>query len=321
MCLGVLALALVLFIPSFSAEAQQKAKVPRIGFLRLGSSPQAFVEGFQQGLRELGYVEGQNIIIEYRFADKGSDQLAELGSELLRLKVDIIVASASQAALAAKKLTRTVPIVFAGIIDPIDAGLVNSLSRPGGNITGTSLMSLDLATKRVELLREIVPQLSRLAVLGNPSHPSYPSQMRAIEAGAKSLGVQVEGIGVHGPNDFETAFRIARKAHALIQLEDALFTTHRDSVIGLSLANRVPVIYGFREHVEAGGLISYGPSFRELYRRAAVFVDKILKGTKPDHLPVEQPTKFELVINNRTAKTLGLTIPPSLLLRADQVIE
>src|SRR5262245_17174130 len=174
--IGFFVLVATLALVPYASEAQQAVKVPRIGFLRSGPPPQAFVEGFQQGLRELGYVEGQNIIVEYRFADKGIDQLAQLGSELLRLKVDIIVASASQAALAAKNLTRTVPIVFAGIIDPVDAGLVNSLSQPGGNITGTSLMSIDLATKRVELLKEIVPHLSRLAVLGNPSHPSYPSQ-------------------------------------------------------------------------------------------------------------------------------------------------
>jgi putative ABC transport system substrate-binding protein len=182
-------------------------------------------------------------------------------------------------------------------------------------------MSIDLATKRVELLKGIVPQLSRLAVLGNLAHPSYGSQIRAIEAGARSLGVQVESIGVRGPNDFEAAFRAAQKAQVLIQLDDVLFTNHRSSLTQLAVANRLPAVYGFREHVEAGGLMSYGPSFPELYRRAAVFVDKILKGTKPADLPVEQPTKFELVINLKTAKALGLTIPHAVLLRADEVIQ
>ena len=182
-------------------------------------------------------------------------------------------------------------------------------------------MSIDLATKRVELLKEIVPRLSRLAVLGNPEHPSYASQVRAIEAGARTLGVQVEVIGVRTPNEFGAAFRTARKAQVLIQLDEVLFTSHRNSLVELAVANRLPVVYGFREHVEAGGLMSYGPNFRELYQRAAVFVDKILKGTKPGDLPVEQPTKFELVINLKTAKALKLTIPQTLLLQADQVIE
>jgi len=319
--LGVLTLALVLFTPVLSAEAQQTPKVPMIGFLRSGPPPQAFVDGFRQGLRELGYVEGQNIIVEYRFADAGTAQLAELASELVRLKVDIILASATPAALAAKNVKRTVPVVFAGVLDPIDSGVVNSLARPSGNITGTSFMAIDLAAKRLELLKEIVPQLSRVAVLGNLEHPSYASQIRAIEAGARSLGVRVDGIGVRGPNDFEAAFRRARMAQGLIQLDDVLFSTHRGRLVELAITNRLPAIYGFREHVEAGGLVSYGPNFRELYRRAAFFVDKILKGAKPDALPVEQPTKFELLVNTRTAAALGLTMPPSLLLRADQLVE
>jgi putative ABC transport system substrate-binding protein len=272
-------------------------------------------------LRELGYVEGQNIITEYRFAERGAAELDELGSELLRLKVNVILASATPAAAAAKNLTRTVPIVFAGVVDPVDSGIVSSLSRPGGNITGTTLISIDLATKRVELLKEIVPRLSRVAVLGNPEHPSYASQIRTIESGARALGVQVNVIGVSTPDEFEAAFRTARKAQVLIQLDDVLFTSHRNSLVELAAANRLPVIYGFREHVEAGGLMSYGPSLRELYRRAAVFVDKILKGAKPADLPVEQPTKFELMINLKTAKALGITIPDAVLLRADEVLQ
>jgi putative tryptophan/tyrosine transport system substrate-binding protein len=266
-------------------------------------------------------VEGQNIVIEYRFGDGSTKHLAKLGTELLDLKVDVLVASATPAAVAAKKLTQTVPVVFAGVIDPVDSGIVAGLSRPGGNITGTSHMSIDLATKRVELAKELVPKLSRLGVLGDRAHPSYASQMRAIEAGARSLDVQVESIGVHGPNDFEAAFKAARRSQALIQLDDPLLSTHRASLARLAIASRLPVVYGFREHVDAGGLVSYGPNFRELYRRAAVFVDRILKGAKPADLPVEQPTAFELVINLRTAKEIGLTIPQSLLQRADQVIE
>jgi putative ABC transport system substrate-binding protein len=292
-----------------------------IGFLRSGPPPQAFVDGFRQGLRELGYIGGQSIVVEYRFADGGTAQLADLAAELLRLKVDVILASATPAAVAAKDLTRTVPVVFAAVLDPVDSGVVKSLSRPGGNITGTSFMSIDLAAKRLELLKELVPQLSRVAVLGNLEHPSYMSQIRAIEAGGRSLGVRVDAIGVRSPDDFEVAFRKARAAHGLIQLDDVLLSTHRGRLVELAIANRLPVVYGFREHVEAGGLMSYGAHFPELYRQAAVLVGKILKGAKPNQLPVERATKFELVINNRTAKALGLTISSSLLLRADQVVE
>ena len=304
-----------------AAQAQQTGKIPRIGFLRSGPPPRPFVEGFEQGLRELGYVDGQNIIIEYRYGDGSTTQLGQLGGELLRLKVDVIVASATAAALAAKQLTRTVPVVIAGATDPVDSGIVNSLSRPGGNITGTSLMSVDLLTKRLELLKYLVPRLSRVAVLGNLAHPSYASQIQAMEAGARSVGIQVEHIGVRGPNDFKAAFMAARKAHALIQLDDALFTTHRRSLAELAVTNRLPAIYGFQEHVEAGGLVSYGPNFRELYRHVATYVDKILKGARPADLPVEQPTKFDLVINLKTAKALGLTIPEQLLSRADEIIQ
>jgi ABC-type uncharacterized transport system substrate-binding protein len=304
-----------------AVEAQQTVKVPRVGFLRSGPPPQAFVKGFEQGLRELGYVEGQNIIIEYRFTDGSTSQLPNLVTDLLQLKVDVVLASGTEAVLATKNLTRTVPIVMAGVNDPIDSGLVSSLSRPGANITGVSLMSVDLVTKRVQLLKELVPRFSRFAVVGHPAHPSYAAQIRAAEAGARALGVQLEIIGVGGPNDFEAAFKAARRAQALIQLDDVLLTSHRALLADLALGNRLPAIYGFRGWVEAGGLMSYGPNFAEVYRRAAAFVDKILKGAKPADLAVEQPTKFELAINLKTAKTLGLTIPPSLLLRADQVIE
>ncbi len=304
-----------------AAEAQQAGKIPRIGFLRAGPPPKSWVEGFQQGLRDLGYVEGQNIVTEYRFTDGSTGQLPDLVGELLRLKVDVIVASATAAAQAAENLTRTVPIVFAGINDPVGSGLVSNLSRPGKNITGTSLMSVDLLAKRVELLKEVVPQLSRLAALGVPADPSYALQVKATETGARALGVQLDLIAVRSPNDFETAFKVARKAQALIQFEAVFLTTHRTRLLELAVRNRLPAVYGLRDWVDGGGLMAYGPSFPEVYRRAAVYVDKILKGAKPGDLPVEQPTKFELVINLKTAKALGLTIPPSLLQRADEVIQ
>jgi len=304
-----------------AAGAQQGAKVPRIGFLRAGPPPKSWVEGFQQGLRDLGYVEGQNIVTEYRFTDGSTGQLPDLAGELLRLKVDVILASGTAAAQAAENLTRTVPIVFAGVNDPVGSGLVSNLSRPGKNITGTSLMSVDLLAKREELLKEVVPRLSRLAALGTPADPSYALQVKATETGARALGVQLDLIAVRSPNDFETAFKVARKAQALIQFEAVFLTTHRTRLLELAVRNRLPAVYGLRDWVDGGGLMAYGPSFPEVYRRVAVYVDKILKGAKPGDLPVEQPTKFELVINLKTAKALGLTIPQSLLLRADEVIQ
>jgi putative ABC transport system substrate-binding protein len=316
---GAVAGALLAAPPA--ADAQPAGKIPRIGFLRAGPPPKSWVEGFQQGLRDLGYVEGQNIVTEYRFTDGSTGQLPDLVGELLRLKVDVIVASGTAAAQAAENLTRTVPIVFAGVNDPVGSGLVSNLSRPGKNITGTSLMSVDLLAKRVELLKEVVPQLSRLAALGVPADPSYALQVKATETGVRALGVQLDLIAVRSPNDFETAFKVARKAQALIQFEAVFLTTHRTRLLELAVRNRLPAVYGFRDWVDGGGLMAYGPSFPEVYRRAAVYVDKILKGAKPGDLPVEQPTKFELVINLKTAKVLGLTIPQSLLQRADEVIQ
>ena len=302
-----------------AAEAQQGAK--RIGFLRSGPPPESWVEGLQQGLRDLGYVEGKNIVTEFRFTDGSTGKLPDLATELLRLNVDVIVAAGTPAAVAAKNLSRTVPIVVVAVNDPVGSGLVSSLSRPGENVTGLTNQTPDLAMKRVGLLKEVVPQLSRLAVLGNPAHPAYASQVNTIETGVRSLGVQLEIIAVREPNDFEAAFKLARRAQALIQLDDVLLTTHRTRLLEYTLRNRLPAIYGFREFVDGGGLMAYGVSFPALYRRAATYVDKILKGAKPGNLPVEQPTKFELVLNLKTAKALGLTIPPSLLQRADQVIE
>jgi putative ABC transport system substrate-binding protein len=302
-------------------KAQLGAQLWRIGFLRSGQPPPAWVNSFQEGLRDLGYVEGKSIVLEVRFTDRSPEKLPELAAELLRLNVDVIVASGTPAALAARNLTRTVPIVVVGVNDPVGTGLVRELSRPGGNITGLTNQTPDLAMKRVQLLKELIPKLARLAVLGDPTHPAYASQVKTLETGVRALGGQLEVIAVRGPNEFEAAFKIARHSQALLQLDDVLLTTHRARLLELTAQNRLPAIYGFREFVDAGGLMAYGVNFPGMYRRAASYVDKILKGAKPADMPLEQPTKFELVINLKTAKALGLTIPPSLLQRADQVIE
>jgi putative tryptophan/tyrosine transport system substrate-binding protein len=313
-------LGAVLVAP-LAAGAQPGVKLRRIGFLRSGQPPPFWVKALQQGLRDLGYVEGKSIVLEVRFTDRSPEKLSELAAGLLRLDVDVIVASGTPAALAAKELTRTVPIVFVGVNDPVGTGLVKELSRPGGNITGLTNQTPDLAMKRVQLLLEIIPQLARLAVLGNPTHPAFASQVKTIKTGVQGLGGQVEVIAVREPNDFEAAFKMVRTAQALLQLDDVLLTTHRARLLELTAQNRLPAIYGSREFVDAGGLMAYGVNFPDMYQRSASYVDKILRGAKPADLPVEQPTKFELVINLKTAKALGLTIPPSLLLRADQVID
>jgi putative ABC transport system substrate-binding protein len=317
--LGTLAGAL--HATSVGAGAQQAGKVYRIGFLRAGQPLRAWVEALQQGLRERGYVDRQNVMIELRFTDDSIDQLPRLAEELVRSKVDVILTSGGPAALAAKKATTSVPIVFVGVVDPVALGLVPSLGRPGGNITGLTTTSADLAGKRLELLREFVPSLRRVAVLWHPENPTNPIQLKEAQVGARTLGVQLEPVPVHGSNDFDSAVKAVRGADGLLLLESPLFTTHRARLAELVATSRLPAIYGYREMVEAGGLMSYGASHPDLYRRAATFVDKILKGAKVADLPVEQPTKFELVINLKTVKSLGLTIPPSLLRRADEVMQ
>jgi putative ABC transport system substrate-binding protein len=307
-----------------AAEAQQAGKVYRIGFLRAGPPPESYLDSFQQGLRERGYVYGQNVVVELRATDGSVDPLPRLTEELLRLKVDVFLASAAPAAVAVRRATTSVPIVFVGVVDPVGLGLVSSLGRPGGNITGlatTATTSADLAGKRLELLREIVPGLGRVAVLWHPANPSNPIQLKGAQAAARALGMRLEPVSIQGPNDFDSASKAVRGTDGLLFLESPLFTTHRAGLAELVARTRLPAIYGQREYVEVGGLMSYGTYFKDLYRRAARYVDRILKGAKPGDLPVEQPTKFELVINLKTAKTLGLTIPPSLLQRADQVIE
>jgi len=303
------------------AEGQQAGKVYRIGFLRAGQPPETYVEGLHQGLRERGYVDGQNVVVEFRATDGSFDQLPRFAEELVRSKVDVILASAAPAALAAKRVTTSVPIVFVGVVDPVELGLVPNLVRPGGNITGLSTNAADVAGKRLELLRAIIPRLRRVAVVWHPANPTNPIQLKGAQVAARTLGVQLVPVSVQGPNDFDSAVTTVRGTDGVLMLERPFFTTHRARLAELAARSRRPAIYGQREYVAVGGLMSYGTDFQDLYRRAAPYVDKILRGAKPADLPVEQPSKFELVINLKTAKALGLTIPPSLLARADQVIE
>jgi putative tryptophan/tyrosine transport system substrate-binding protein len=307
--------------PAAHAQERQAGKVYRIGFLRAGPPPRLWVDAFQQGLRERGYVDGQNALVAFRFTDGSIDPLPQLAEELVRLKVDVIVASSGPPALAAKKATSSVPIVFVSVIDPVEIGLVRNLGSPGGNITGLAMTSADLTGKRLEVLRELVPRLRRVAVLSHTATPSTPMQIKGAEIAARTLGVQLQLVPVRGPDDFDAAFKTVRGADGLLQLDSLLFTTHRARLVGLAAASWVPTIYGYREMADVGGLMSYGAHLPDMYRRAAIYVDKILKGSKPADLPVEQPAKFEFVINMKAAKALGLTFPPSLLLRADQVLE
>ena len=306
--------------PPIAAEAQQGGKVYRIGFLRNGPPPKTFIEGFRQGLRELGYVESQNITIEYGVT-RTADELPAAAARLLNLKVDVILASGTPPVPAAKNATKTVPIVFVASIDPVATGVVASLARPGGNVTGFTGVHSALMGKRLELLGEAVPKLSRVALLSHAKNPGNAEYIKQAELGAKTLGVQVQLLGVRDPADFERVFSEARGASAVIQLDDVIFTSSRRQVVELAMKHRLPTMYGFKEFVDAGGLMAYGPDYPDLYRRAATYVDKIFRGGSPADLPIEQPTKFELVINRKTAIALGLTLPASLLLRADHVIE
>ncbi len=302
-----------------AAEAQQAGKVYKIGFLRAGEPPKFWIDEFREGLRELGYVEGQNMAIEFRIGPL--DQLPRLAEDLVRSKVDVIVASASSAGMAAKKATTSIPIVFTSLSHPVEIGLIKSLARPGGNITGVTVNAGATVTKRLEFLRELVPSLKQVAVLMHPAHPTDPVQRKEIEEGARALGLQLKPAAVRAPEDFEAAFKAVSSAGGLLNIDTPLFTTYRTQFVELAARNRLPAIWSNGIIVEAGGLMSYGTYIPALFRRAATYVDKILKGATPGDLPVEQPTKFELVINLKTAKALGLTIPPSLLQRADQVIE
>ncbi len=306
-------------------EAQQPGKVPRIGFLSATSlsAIAARIEAFRQGLRELGYVEGKNIVIEYRYAEGKLDRLSELAAELVRLKVDIIVSAGPPPTRSAKEATVTIPIVMGFDHDPVGSGFVASLARPGGNITGLSTLAPEISGKRLELLKEIVPRLSRVAVIGSSTSSGYAEALRETEIAAGALKVKLQYRDLLGPKDIETAFRAASKGRAdgVLALSSVVLDSYRTQVVELAVKNRLPAIYDRSDFVEAGGLMSYGTSFTDLFRRAATYVDKILKGTKPADLPVEQPTKFEFVINLKTAKQIGLTIPPNVLARADRVIK
>ena len=316
-----------ILVAPLAGEAQQAAKIPRIGYLEPNlPGSRHLQEAFSQGLRALGYVEGRNVIIEYRDAEGRPERLLALAAELVALKVEVIMAGpGTAAALAAKQATPTVPVVFTGVGDPVTDGLVKSLAWPGGNVTGLSLLGPDLVGKLLELLKQAVPKVSRVALLLKPD--ATPDRMKLFlkeaDVAAQALGVGLQVVEARGPADFERAFSDISKARAgaLAVLATPVFSSARQRLVNLAEKNRLPTVFAFREYVEAGGFMSYGPDLADLFRRAATYVDKILKGAKPADLPIEQPTKFELVINLKTAKALGLTIPQSMLVRADELIQ
>ena len=309
-----------------AARAQPAGKAYRIGFLG-GTSRTAntsMTNAFSQGLRELGYVEGQNVTIDYRYAEGKYERFPDYVNELVRLKVDVIVAVPTAAALAAKNATGTIPIVTVAVFDPVESGLVASLARPGTNVTGLTLIAgPEIVSKYLELLKESVPKASRVAVLWNPANPAHPSLVTEAENSAGALGLQLQLVGARSPGEVDNAFAAMtrERAGALVVLPDSMFLAERTRLAELATKNRLPAMYGLRQHAEAGGLMVYSANVPDSARRAAFFVDRILKGAKPADLPVERPTKFDFVINLKTAKALGLTIPPAVLARADEVIQ
>jgi len=323
--LGLIAtLALSLAVP-LSAVAQQPRKVYRIGMLETiaASLNAANLQAFRQELRARGYLEGQNLAIEYRSAEGKAERFLGLADELVRLQVDLIVTRGTPATSAAKKATATVPIIMAANGDPIGVGLVPNLARPGGNVTGLSSVTTELGGKRLELLREALPTVSHVALLWNPTNPAARNDWREADAAARALGLMPVSLEVRKSEDFGPAFETARKqrANVMVVILGGLIQNHQRQIVDLARRHRLPDVYASREFADVGGLLSYGVSYPDLYRRAAIYIDKVFKGARPGDLPIEQPTKFELVINARTAKSLGLTIPPSLMLQADQVIE
>ena len=317
-------LSAMLFAVGGSAEAQQPVGIPRIGILAplSVSSFSGRLEGLRKRLRELGYVEGENIVIEYRYAEGKPERLPELATELVQLKVDVIVTAANAGIIAAKKSSATIPIVFGAATDPVGSGLVSSLARPGGNITGLSNMAPNLDGKRLELLKEAFPKVARVAFLWQSTGSRGNLALTEMEAPAKVLGVKLQSLEVRMPEDFDAAFTRAKRdgAQALITTQNPLISTQQRQVLEFAAKNRLPAIYPTSEFVEAGGLMSYAPNYTDLFRRAADFVDKILKGAKPADIPVEQPKKFEFMVNLKTAKQIGVTIPANVLVRADRVI-
>jgi putative tryptophan/tyrosine transport system substrate-binding protein len=322
---GILAVALIFSLGGAVAQAQQPAKIPRIGFLGAASDPAITerLDAFRQGLRELGYIEGKNIAVELRSAEGKPDRLPALAAELVRLKVEVIVTAGPLPTRSVKEVTSTIPVVMAFDTDPVGNKFVASLARPGGNITGLSDFAPEISGKGLELLKEILHRLSRVAVLGTSTRPGNAQSLKETELAAGALGVKLQHLDVLDPKNIDTAFRAAGKEHAdgALVMQSAIFTSHRSQIAKLAVKSRLPAIYARREYVEDGGLMSYGVSLYDLDRRAATYVDKILKGAKPADLPVEQPTKFELVINLKAAKQIGLTIPPNVLARADRVIK
>ena len=319
----LVSLALSILAAPLTADAQQTKKMPRIGYLSIASAPDTH-EGFRQGLQELGYIEGQNIIIEVRYAAGKADRLPDLAAELVRLKVDVIVAVGTPDALVAKKATQTIPIITVASGDPVGSGLVASLARPGGNVTGlSSSPGPEMSGKQLELLKETVPKATYVVALANPANPPTAGLLAEAERAARSLGVQLRIVEARSPNDLDTAFSAIKKerAGALLVTADPVLVNNRSRIVAFAASSRLPAMYPYSLFVGVGGLMSYGVNIPDLARRAATYVDKILKGAKPADLPVEQPTRFELVINLKTAKALGLTIPQSVFIRADKVIE
>jgi len=319
-----LMLSAILFVMCLSAEAQQVGKVPRIGILVPGSSAlptsPAYHDSFRQGLRDLGYSEGKNIYIEIRYAEGKQDRLIDIATQLVKLKVDVIVTATRPGVLAAKNATSAIPIVFAAVGDPVRAGLVSSLARPGGNITGLSIIETQLFGKRLELLKETSPKISRVALFRDAAARETVSEMKATAA---ALGLQLQSLKVGSAKDFDGAFEaiLRERAQAFTATASPVISINQQRIVAFAAKNRLPAIYPYSESIYAGGLMFYGVSFSDLFRRAATYVDKILKGAKPADLPVEQPTKFDFVINLPTAKQIGLTIPPNVLARADRVIK
>jgi putative tryptophan/tyrosine transport system substrate-binding protein len=322
---NVLTACALLFAVCSFAEAQQPKNVPRIGYLITGTpfSQAPYIDAFRKGLRDLGYIEGQNIAVEYRYVEGKLDRYRELAAELVNLKVNVIVTGGATATRSAKEATNTIPIVMAQDPDPVANGFVRSLAQPGGSVTGLSSLVADLGGKRLELLREVVPRLSRVAAFGTSTNPGNEQQFRETEFAAKSIGVQLQFLDVLNTKDIETGFQSATKAHvdAVLVLGGPLFIPQRKKMAELAIKSRLPAMYSRSEFVEDGGLMTYGANIPDLHRRAATYVDKILKGLKPADLPVEQPKKFEFIINLKAAKQIGLMIPPTVLARADKVIK
>jgi ABC-type uncharacterized transport system substrate-binding protein len=319
-------LAVGLTLSTLAAEAQETAKKAHVGVLLL--TPRAgaggtYIEALRGGLRELGYVEGQNLLLEIRSAEGRPDRLPGLAAEILSTRPDVLVTAGSEAILALKRATDVIPIIMATVMDPVALGITPSLAKPGGNLTGLAIMSLELTSKRLQLLKEAFPRLSRVAVLWNPDNPGNAHVLKEVETAAQALGLSWQGFAVQRPDKLVGTFEavVGAQCNGILAIEDSVLFSHLSRIVESAARSRLPAMYAFRQFADAGGLMSYGPNTPDSYRRAAVYVDKILKGAKPGDLPIEQPTKFELVINMKTAKALGLTIPQSLLVRADEIIQ